>query len=71
MFFFKFSVGEDTLKIAHHIFKARQDNAKTPEERVMWESASTIFECTIDDDFDSLKEFDYLQTTEEKNKVVE
>lgn len=53
----------DTLR---HIFDACIDNANTVEEFAAWTSARDIVEYTIAGNLDTLKEFDYLETLEER-----
>lgn len=59
----------ETLKILRHIFDARIDNADTSDSYIAWTSARDIIEYALVDNIECLRQFDYLETEEEKQKT--
>lgn len=62
---------KETLKMMRHIFDARIDNAADASAYEAWTSARDIVEYALADNFDCLKEFDYLSTWEELEEKFE
>lgn len=54
-------MSEEIIKLVRHILEARIDNASTPEVYVAYCNARDIFEYTLADNYECLKEFDYQQ----------
>lgn len=61
----------ESIKILRHIFDARIDNANDSSAYVAWTSARDIFEYALADNIESLIQYDYLLTNEDKNKDEE
>lgn len=59
-------MNQKIIEIARHIFDARIDNARNSTEYNDWCSARDVFEYTLAENVDCLKEFDYMKTNEEK-----
>lgn len=50
------------IELVRHILEARIDNASSPEVYVAYCNARDIFEYALADNYECLKEFDYLLT---------
>lgn len=53
------------VETLRHILNARIDNASDAASYTAWTSARDIFEYALANNFDCLKEFDYLPTVED------
>ena len=58
-------MSEEIIKLVRHIIEARIDNASTPEAYVAYCNARDIFEYALANNYECLKEFDYLLTVAE------
>lgn len=59
-------ISAECVEILRHIFDARIDNALTHEAYIAWTSARDIIEYAFAGNYECLKEFDYLDTKEDK-----
>lgn len=60
-------MNEEIIATLRHIFDARIDHAKDLSAYQAWCSARDIVEYALAENYDCLKEFDYLPTKEEEN----
>lgn len=58
-------MNETIKRILLHILTARRDNAKTSIEYQIWESCLTIVNYALNENYDCLRQFDYLETIED------
>ena len=58
-------ISAECAKVLRHIFDARIDNCNA-ENYIAWTSARDIVEYALAGNYECLKEFDYLNTKEDK-----
>ena len=59
-------ISAECAKVLRHILDARIDNAKDTSAYYAWTSARDIVEYALAGNYECLKEFDYLDTKEDK-----
>ena len=60
-----YKISPRVVETLRHILNARIDNASDAASYTAWTSARDIFEYALANNFDCLKEFDYLPTVED------
>ena len=60
-----YKISPRVVETLRHILDARIDNASDYATYIAWTSARDIFEYALANNFDCLKEFDYLPTVED------
>lgn len=60
-----YKISPRIVETLRHILNARIDNASDAASYTAWTSARDIFEYALANNFDCLKEFDYLPTVED------
>ncbi len=60
-----YKISPRVVETLRHILDARIDNASDAASYTAWTSARDIFEYALANNFDCLKEFDYLPTVED------
>ena len=60
-------MNNEIITTLRHIFDARIDHADDLSAYTAWCSARDIIEYALAENYDCLKEFDYLPTKEEEN----
>lgn len=60
-----YKISPRVVETLRHILDARIDNASDYTTYIAWTSARDIFEYALANNFDCLKEFDYLPTVED------
>ena len=60
-----YKISPKVVETLRHILDARIDNASDQTAYIAWTSARDIFEYALANNFDCLKEFDYLPTVED------
>ena len=60
-----YTVSDEIVDTLRHIFDARIDNCNV-ENYIAWTSARDIVEYALAGNYECLKEFDYLDTKEDK-----
>ena len=60
-----YKISPRVVETLRHILDARIDNASDAASYTAWTSARDIFEYALVNNFDCLKEFDYLPTVED------
>jgi len=53
---------DEMIRMVRHILEARIDHASSPEAYVAYCNARDIFEYALAENYECLKEFDYLLT---------
>lgn len=64
-----YTLSPEVVNIVRHIFDARIDNASRPSAIMAYHAARDIFEYALAGNVECLREFDYLLTQEEKEKI--
>lgn len=60
-----YKISPRVVETLRHILDARIDNASDATSYTAWTSARDIFEYALANNFDCLKEFDYLPAVED------
>lgn len=60
-----YKISSRVVETLRHILDARIDNASDTASYITWTSARDIFEYALANNFECLKEFDYLPTEED------
>lgn len=60
-----YKISPRVVETLRHILDARIDNASDAASYTAWTSARDIFEYALANNFECLKEFDYLPTMED------
>lgn len=60
------SMSKEAIEIMRHIFDVRIDNSRSVDVYQAWCSARDVVEYALANDIDVLKQFDYLETAEER-----
>lgn len=61
-----YTLDQKTVDLVRHIFDARIDNATTPSSYLAYCHARTIFKLALAGNIETLNQFDYMKTKEEK-----
>lgn len=60
-----YKISERCVQTLRHILTARIDHAQSQDAYIAWTSARDIFEYALANNYDCLKEYDYLLTYED------
>ena len=62
------NMSKEAIEIMRHIFDARIDNSRSIDIYQAWCNARDVVEYALANDIDVLKQFDYLETAEEREQ---